>query len=299
MIVFLFVLAQAGPPVGWSNGRPPECTSLDGPKAANVWERAKAPQLRIYCDLLASGASKLAGAGAGAKDALQIADQAERAMPGRAGPPVLRGRALARLGRWNEALAALADAKSKDERALDEPAALLAWARALSRNGRANEALEAYRALLPRASSLAASERTSACIEAGLLSMGRGASGLEDAIPVLRQGTRESQDVLHPIAVAALALALDRSGQRDEAKAILAERSLGDVRGALADARVKEALAAAGAGAEAHALQAVALEASDPPAARDAWKAYVEGKGMWIDHAKQHEAALTGKGRKR
>ena len=48
-----------------------------------------------------------------------------------AGPAVLRGRALLRLGRAEDALAALRDAKTKDDRALDDPASLLAWARVL------------------------------------------------------------------------------------------------------------------------------------------------------------------------
>jgi tetratricopeptide (TPR) repeat protein len=298
VIVLALVLAQAGPPVGWSNGRPPECTSLEGPKAGNVWERAKAPQLRAYCDLLASGASKVAGAGAGAADALRIADEAERTLPGRAGPPVLRGRALARLGRWSEAYAALADAKAKDDRALDEPTALLAWARALARGQRAKEAADAYRALLPRASSLTPTDRASACLEAGLLAMARGASGLDDAVPILRQGVRESQDALHVAGLAALALALGRAGQHDEAKATLGQRPLGDVRAVLGDVRVRDALATAAGPAEAHALLAVAIEAADPAGAREAWRAHADAKGPFADHARAREAALAGRGRR-
>jgi tetratricopeptide (TPR) repeat protein len=298
MIALVLVLAQAGGPVGWANGRPPECANLDGPKASNVWERAKAPQLRKYCDLLASGASKLAGAGAGAQAAftaaLAAADEAEQAMPGRAGAAVLRGRALAKLGRWSEALAALQDAKTKDDRALDEPTALLAYARSLARSGKVADAGEAYRALLPRASSLTPTERGAACLEAGLLAMSRGPSGLDDAIAILRQGTREGQDMTQVVSLLGLSLALDRAGQHDEARAVIGERSFGDPKTLLGEARIKDALGIV-APSESTALLAVALEAHDPVAARDAWKSYVDAKGFWADHARQRENALAGR----
>ena len=188
----ILVLAQASS--AWATARPAECASLDGGRGANVWERAKAPELRRYCDLLAGGAAKLASTvsgvpGAGrsglptseaiAREVLAIADDADRAMPGRAGPNALRGRALARLGLWDQALKALRDAKAKDERALDDPQSLLAWGRVLARTGNPKDAQEAYRALLPRASVLASSERGAAGVEgetgAGLL--GAAASG--------------------------------------------------------------------------------------------------------------------------
>ena len=59
----LYVLATV-----WSSGRPPECT-LSGTHSGsemqsgvyNVWECAKAPQLRRYCDSVAGATSKLAG----------------------------------------------------------------------------------------------------------------------------------------------------------------------------------------------------------------------------------------------
>src|SRR5690242_1209408 len=112
LVVSALVLAQAGAAVsaagaGWSSARPPECGFTEGGQMTNAWERAKAPELRRYCDLLASGASKLATSSPMVRDVLAIADEAERAMPGHAGPRVLRGRALLRLGRSEEALTAL------------------------------------------------------------------------------------------------------------------------------------------------------------------------------------------------
>ena len=94
--------------------------------------------------------------------------------------------------------------------------------------------------------------------------------------------------------VVALALALDRSGQKDEAKAILAERVRPDAKPVLADPRVADALADAGVSHESDALLATALEATDPSASRDAWHRYLEGAGgksVWADHARSHESS--------
>ena len=289
-LIFAQVAAGAGGG-GWSSARPPECGSLDGGRASNVWERAKAPELRRYCDLLASGASKLASSAAMVREVLSIADDAERAMPGRAGPGVLRGRALLRLGRADDALAAFRDAKAKDERALDDPASLLSWARALGRTGNDAEAAEAYRALLPRVSTLTVTDRGAAAVEAGLLALGRGQAGAEDAIAILRQARRDSQDVTQALAVVLLALALDRAGERDEANAVLLERGRSDPRPMLADARVKDILSTVSLSTEAYAIAAIALESSDGPAAREQWRKYLEAspKSPWLEHARVHE----------
>src|SRR5262249_32983122 len=143
-------------------------------------------------------------------------------------PIILKGRALLRLGRPEEALAALGEAKRRDERALDNPIALLAWARANARTGHLAEAAEAYRAALPRTSSLTSQERSAASFEAGMTVMAQGMAGIDDAIAMFRQARRDAQDSMQGAALTALALALDRVGQRDEARAILAERTRTD-----------------------------------------------------------------------
>lgn len=268
-----------------------------GTHAGNVWERAKAPALRRYCDLVASATSKLAGSAGMSTEVLTIADEADRAVPGHAAPSVLRGRAQARLGHYPEAYAALRDAKARDERALDDPASLLAWARVALRTGHPDEARDAYRALLPRASALAIAERGPAYVEAGLLAMSRGAPGLEEAVAILRQARRDAQDVEQTIAVLALGLALDRSGERDEARAVIGERVHGDPRGVLSDARARKTVDAGTNGVDVEAIAAMALESFDPALARDAWHRYVDAAagGPWVEHARQHEAALAGK----
>lgn len=284
-------LLQAAPPHGaLGGGRPAECGEAEGARA-NAWERAKQPNLRPYCDLIASGSAKLAS---GAESALvaevpRIADEAEELLAGRAAPPVLKGRAYLRLGRPAEALEALALAKRRDARALDDPTALLAWARANARTGRVADAASAYRAALPRLSLLPTHERATASLEAGLAAMGLGEAGLDEAVAMLRQARREAHEGMQIASAAALALALDRGGLRGEARAVLDEGVRGDAAKALADARVASALADAGASHEGDALVACALEARDPARAKAAWKAYVEGpggSGPWADHAR-------------
>jgi len=291
----LLVFAQAGA-AGWASARPAECAPLESSSAGNVWERAKSPSLRHYCDLLAGGAAKLAtGDDADdAREALALAEEAARVLPGRAAPAALRGRALARLRRWDEAEAALAAARAQDPRALDDAGVLLAWGRALARRGKLGEAEAAYRALLPRASTLGVAERGMAEIEAALLAETRGPAGLDEAISALRQARRDAQDALQAVASYALALALDRAGEHDESNVILAAVARRDVRGAVGEPHARETLADAGALAEADALEALAMEVTDPRGARELWGRYLAGpggKGPWAEHARAHQGA--------
>jgi tetratricopeptide (TPR) repeat protein len=286
------VLMQAASSQGGFGGaRPAECGE-GGFKVANPWERAKEPQLRRYCDLIARGTSRLVGAGSGAGDVLGIADEADKLLPGRAAPSVLRGRAYLKLDKPQEALAALVDARKRDDRALDDPVALLAWARANARTSHLDEAAQAYRAALPRTSALSTQERAGASFEAGLVVMAQGAKGIDDAAAMFRQARRDAQDAMQVAATVALALALDRGGQKDEAKAVLAERARTDAKPLLSDPRVTEALANAGVRQEQDALIGLALEGIDPAAARESWKKFVDGaggKGAWAEHARSHE----------
>jgi tetratricopeptide (TPR) repeat protein len=295
-MIFAVALALAQPAAGgWSSGRPPECSAEIGGAAANVWERAKAPELRRYCDLLASAASKLAGNAVMAQAALAAATEADEVLPGHAAPRVLEGRALAVLGKLDDAVAALRDGKARDRAGLDDPLALLAWARVLARTGHAAEAVEAYRALLPRTATLSTGERAAAAVEAGLATMAAGTAGLDDAVAALREALHDAQDDALGVAVLALAVALDRRGDAGEARALLAERGPGDPRTALASPRAKELLSVAP--TEAFALAGLALEANDVAGAREAWDHYLAGLAAspgrpWEAHARAHLVAL-------
>jgi tetratricopeptide (TPR) repeat protein len=279
---------------GWSSGRPPECADTAG-RAINVWERAKSPELRRYCDLVASSASKLAGITAMAQAALDAAREAEGVAPGHAAPRVLEGRALVVLGKHREAFAALSEGRARDPRALDDPPALLAWARALARTGRKDEAAEAYRGLLPRSSALSAGERVSAEVEAAFVAMARGPTGLDEAVAALREAVREARDEAHAVAVLALALALDRRADAEEAHALVVGRTRGDPRDTVGSTRAKELIAVVP--EEAHPLAALALEPTDSAGARDEWQHAIDAapSGVWAAHARAHLSALGGR----
>ena len=299
LAIVTFVAAQAAGSQGaLGAARPAECGMQEGFRAANKWERAKEPNLQSYCSLLASGTAKLVNAAALAKDVPAIADEADKLLPGRAAPSVLKGRALLRLGKAPEALAALEEARKRDDRALDDPVALLSWARANARTGHHDEAATAYRAALPRTSALSAPERSAASFEAGMIVMAQGPNVVDDAVAMLRQARREAQDALQLASVVGLALALDRSGQKEEAKAVLAERVREGVKGMLKDPRVVDALADAGVAQESDALLGMALEPADAAGAREAWRRFLEGpggKGPWAEHARAHEGAAGTK----
>jgi tetratricopeptide (TPR) repeat protein len=296
-MILALALALAQPAAGgWSSGRPPECAVESGGATANVWERAKAPELRRYCDLLASAASKLAGSATMAEAALTAAREANEALPGHAAPRVFEGRALAVLGKLDDALAALRDGAERDRGSLDDPPALLAWARILARTGHAPEAVEAYRTLLPRSASLSTADRAAAAVEAGLVTMAADRAGLDDAVAALREGLREAQDDTLGVAVLALALALDRRGDGAEARALLADHAQGGRPAIVLDsARGKGLLAVAP--AERPALEGLALEAIDVPGAREAWGQYLArlaatASRPWEAHARGHLVVL-------
>ena len=302
MSLALFVLLQLAPQseARWGSARPPECAKADGASGTNAWERAKSPELRAYCDKLASATSQLVGTGAVSPEVLTLAEEAAKARPEKAAPHVLRGRALARLGRHPEALAAFEEAKKRDERALEEPRALFTYAHGLARAGRHSEALPAYRSLLPRASQLDLHERAAAYVETGLLLLAQGPKDLDDALAVLRQARREAQESLQVLGVLALGLALERAGEPEQARALLAERGAKEPRKlevALSDARVKEVLAAGPDPGEEHALRAVLYEDADPSRAAEGYRAYLEKspKKPWEAHAKKRIEALSGK----
>ncbi|MGH7285927.1 MAG: hypothetical protein ACRELY_30785 [Polyangiaceae bacterium] len=291
----VLILAQAGSVATDNGARPAECDAVDGVRK-NVWERAKSPALRQYCDLLASGATKVAGGAAMAKEALALAGQADKTLPGRAAPLVLDGRAAALLGRFPDAFNAFREAKTRDDHALDDPSALLAFARSAARTNHMDDARAAYQLLLPRASALSASDRGVAYDEAGMAAMSAGPKGLDEAIATFRQGERDSQDVAQTVAVLGLALALDRAGQKDEAKAVLAERIHGDTRPLVKNALAAGVLGAGTGDTEADALAAIGLEATDMTAARETWKKYADhAPAVWADHARAKANAATPK----
>ena len=287
--------------VGTGGSSPPrECAPLLARSSANVWERAKVPALARYCELVASAAAKLANPAHIPVDVVAIATEADATLPGQAGAQVLLGRAQARLGQYVPARDAFEAAKERDPEALQDPVAQLVYARVLSYTGRTDDALAVYRALMPRAASLTPADRGVAYVGAGMLAMALGPKGIEEATAIFRQARKSSQDAVQRVAALALALALDRWGERGEARVLLAERAHENAAALLAEPAAIEALGPA-ADVERTALMALALEEVDPVSARSAWGAYLEGpggNGPWADHARKHEGGKRGGGGK-
>jgi tetratricopeptide (TPR) repeat protein len=295
LMLLAMVLAQTSV-TSWSSGRPPECSRLMG-LDVNVWDRAKAPELREYCDLVASASSKLSGTVITAETGLEIARRAEQLHPGGAAARAIEGRALVALGQTASALVALREASTSDSHVLDDPPTLLAWARALARTGHSEEASAAYRALLPRSSSLGSADRAAAALEAGLVAMSRGPSGLDEAVAALRGAMEDAEGETTGLAVIALALVRDRGGAHAEAQSLLANRLHGDPRVWLATPTAQSILSVAP--LERSALLAIGLERAHSVEAREAWQEYLAKApdSPWAAHARQSLEPVRATGR--
>ncbi|WP_437287869.1 hypothetical protein [Sorangium sp. So ce406] len=274
-------------------GRPPECsarTSRAIARGPTVWERARAPELPRYCDLLARGQAQLGGNPEAARESARLADQI---LPGHAAPQVLLARAALALGSPGDAARAFDRARHIDPRSVEDPPTLHGLARSLARTGKRDEALAMYRALVPRIDLLGtADQRALVLLEAAHLSMaaagaaagaaastadagakpqggarGEGArADLDEAIAYLREARQRSQSQLARDVTLSLALALDRAGDRAQADAALE----GEVAGAAPEAtRARAADPHAGAAARARAAgqqAGAAAQAADPHA---------------------------------
>ncbi|WP_438040800.1 hypothetical protein [Sorangium sp. So ce128] len=225
-------------------GRPPECSARSGRAIARgptVWERARAPELPRYCDLLARGQAQLGGDAEAARESARLADQL---LPGHAAPQVLLARAALALGSPEDAARAFERARSVDPRSVEDPQTMHDLARSLARTGKRGEAIAIYRALVPRIDLLGtADQRALVLLEAAHLSMATagaasvadasarppaGAHGeaaargdLDEAIAYLREARLRAQTQLARDVTLSLALALDRSGDKAQADAAL------------------------------------------------------------------------------
>jgi tetratricopeptide (TPR) repeat protein len=252
--------------------------------------------------------------------ARRAADEADKALPGRAAPAVILARAALAMGEVGEAAKAFERARSADPRSVEDPAAMHDLARVLRKTGKRDEALVVYRALVPRIDLLGSGDqRVSVLLEAAHVSMtaeGAGGApptiaqlakphapsdarpgakpraarpGLDEAIAYLREARQRPPTALAGDVLLSLALTLDRAGSRDEADILLAEAER-------AGARVRtgpvDYLAA---DEDKAALDALALETSDRTGAQKAWEAYLVGpggKGPWAASARARLDAL-------
>jgi tetratricopeptide (TPR) repeat protein len=298
--------------VGASSGRPRECfpaTKGGLRRPPNVWDRAKSPNLAKYCELVARAHAQVQLAPDVAKEAALAAD---KLLPGKAAPAVVLARAAASVGSWDEAAKQFARALAADPRSLESPTTLRTLARVQVKTKKIEEALGTYRALAPRIDLFGSGdERSRVLLEAALVAFAvegekgqapqkRPDGGVEipprisEALAYLREA-RQKQSVLSAAVTLALALALDRAGDRTQADAMLAEAIRA---GARMDGLLEPLVFDAG---DKLALEAMSLESVDRPEAMKKWEAYLAspaGKGPFAAPAKGRLEALKRGGGK-
>jgi tetratricopeptide (TPR) repeat protein len=233
---FVVVLAQV-PPAGPTSAtraelmaaadaspRPAMCMDrpVRGQAGRTLWDRARRPTEATFCDALARGYSQLWRA---PERALGEAERAKKVLPKRAEPVVLAGRALMQMNRAKEAWAEFQRAETLSKRSLEEPSALHDVAAAAHASGHKSQALALFRRLVPRASLLSkGTERQRVYLEAALLVMAEGPENLNEATGYLVEARRfRGAPGLADVVTGALALALDRQGQTEEAHGVAAE----------------------------------------------------------------------------
>jgi hypothetical protein len=305
------------PGVAASSPRPRECVSQAS--EPELWARVRESDRR-FCRTLARGYTRLERAPA---EALSLAEAAAAERRGSPSADLLRARALLRLGRPSEAwalVARLVEARpGKPAWSIDDPGALHDVAGAAVVSGAVARGHELYRLLVARASLLpGARERTRALLEAGAAALARGPEFSSEAEVYLDEARRSSPG-FDAVVLAFSALALDRAGHADLARARslevsdpwALERLLDDsARAAIsrsslpteASEPVPPPSAAAQKddpkplplflpSAELHAAIAVIVAPRDPKLAEIHLRAYLAdpraGKGPWAEHTRK------------
>jgi hypothetical protein len=295
----LLVLAGLGAPVpvdlvaaAAATSRPEECQPQRRERAegrTSVWDEARSPALRRYCQLLGRAQARLSSQ---PEEARKAAAEAAELVPGRAAPLVVMARAALRSHDHGAALELFDKALAADPRSVEHPAALHDLAAARLLGGKLDQALESYRVLVPRIGLLATrEERARVLLEAAHTAMalaGVAASGdksgplLDEALAFLREASRDPHQPLRTDVALSLVLALDRAGRREQADAMLAEQA-----GTAGWEKSHGELGYLPAGDEASVLDALALERSDTAAAAASYQKYLEtAKGNWAAAAR-------------
>lgn len=252
-----------------------------------IWQLARVPQLERYCDLVARAKAQLS---TDPTAAAKSAKAAEDVLPGRAAPRVLLARAAFALDKVDDAAKDFEKARALDPRSVEDPPTMHDLAEVLRKTGKLDEALAIYRALVPRIDLLDSAEhRVSVLLEAAHVSMAVAAKtppstpgsrpSLDEAIAYLREARQRPPTGLTSDVLVSLALVLDRSGDRVQADAVLA------------DARVPAANGAAKLPYLAAAEDKVCLDAltAAPADAVKLWETYLAGaggKGPWAAAAR-------------
>ena len=252
-----------------------------------IWQLARTPELGRYCDLVARAKSQLA---ADPKAAAESAKAADTVLPGRAAPLVLRARASFAQGKIDDAAKDFEAARAIDARSVEDPPTMHDLAEVLRKTGKLDEALAVYRALVPRIDLLApADRRVLVLLESAHVSMAVAAKtppatpgstpSLDEAIAYLREARQRPPTTLTNDVLISLALTLDRTGDRVQADAVLAEAhpSTTETR------RVPEYLVA---NEDKNCLDALLAGPADAVKLWEAYLASPSGKGPWAAAAR-------------
>lgn len=278
-----------------ASGRPRECsgTARSSRRAdrITIWDAAREPQLKRYCDLIARAQARLEQAPVAARDAATVAD---RILPNHSAPWVVIGRAEVVLRRWNEALSSFERARKIDPRSVEEPAALHDLATAQRQAGKLPEAIETYRVLVPRLALVpAVRDRASILLEAAALVGTLGNDGLREAVSLLTEARSQPASPLDADVLAMLALTLDRTGATEQGSEVTRMLS---VRGLQLPVPESESgsFAYLAEPADALAMFALSVERQDPKKAVEWWERFVTRtkNDRWRDHARRHLDAL-------
>lgn len=213
---------------------------------------------------------------------LQHADLAVQACASCVSARVLRGRALAAVGRYGEALAEFERALAGDEEALDAEIDGAAAAGSALRVDRADFAVRVLQRALGRSSEQAPRGRTMSLLADAL--QAQGPSALEQALVTYRDAGADAD--ADPGARAGLALALFRQGERDTALALARRSDPGDTERAINARALPPAERAAR-------LAVLRMALADDAAAERAWRAAAEGGGPWCEQARAALGAST------
>lgn len=291
-----------------ASARPDACRTRGADAGSTLWTRARLPEVVRSCRLLARGYARLPSLPG---EALALAQAAE-SVPANARPArLLRGRALFRLGRVAEAWTALAPFIEPGSAPLDDAPSLFDVARAALASGSLEAAERAYRLLVPRAELLGSRQaQRVALIEAASVALARGPNALDEALGYLDSARAMALPGDRDLVLGLTALALDRAGRSDEARAAAREaEGPWDLEGQMTPAeraRVAEAAFAPGDLApspaalapgrlmlldgELHAAIAVLAAGRDEALRRAHLRAFLAstaGQGPWAEHARR------------
>jgi hypothetical protein len=289
-----------------SSPRPAECRPSDGERGG-LWRLSRSPALGRYCDLLGRGYSSLLDE---PRQAQASAEAAEAAWPGQGATRVLLARARLRLGDFTGAWQAF-ERLSGHPTLLQNAEALHDFAVCAVQNGHLTQARGAYQRLVSRVSLLTQPERRlRVYLESSVLAMSAGPEGLKEAIGILAEARRSQVPPgVSWLLTATLALALDRAGQTDRARALVGEiegpgglarwvqgQLPGSFRAYPVPSRARHARVVLLPG-EFEALVGILAERDDPVGALAAWRDYRAkvNSGPWLGHAQAKANALAAR----